>query len=139
MARQLELIAPTVGFGDYHPRTQQRHQSTIRAFYGFRVFDPEASSLLLNEIASPVHSQVRPEVIFWRCVDILVRERIEVPAYTRLTKLILGAIGQRSQELASIIEHALTQDVRALLNSLLTQEPSRARTPRAKPALTSSP
>jgi hypothetical protein len=123
VARQLEPVAPTVGFAGYHPRTQQRHQSTIRAFYGFRVFDPEASRLLLKEIASMVHSQVKPKVIFWRCVDILVRERIEVPGYTRLTKLILGAINRRSQELASIIEHALTQDVRALLDSLLTQEP----------------
>jgi hypothetical protein len=123
VARQLEPVPPTVGFADYHPRTQQRHQSTIRAFYGFRVFDPEASRLLLKEIASMVHSQVKPKVIFWRCVDILVRERIEVPGYTRLTKLILGAINRRSQELAPIIEHALTQDVRALLDSLLTQEP----------------
>jgi TnpA family transposase len=123
VARQLEPVAPTVGFANYHPRTQQRHQSTIRAFYGFRVFDPEASRLLLKEIASMVHSQIKPKVIFWRCADILVREKIEVPAYTRLTKLILGAIGRRSQELASIIEHALTQDVRALLDSLLTQEP----------------
>jgi len=70
-----------------------------------------------------VHCQVKPKLIFWRCVDILVRERIEVPGYTRLTKLILGAINRRSLELASIIEHALTQDVRALLDSLLTQEP----------------
>ena len=42
---------------------------------------------------------------------------------TRLTKLILGAISRRNQQLASIIEHTLTQDVRALLDSLLTQEP----------------
>jgi hypothetical protein len=32
VARQLEPVAPTVGFADYHPRAQQRHQSTIRAF-----------------------------------------------------------------------------------------------------------
>jgi hypothetical protein len=122
VARQLVPVARIGGFADYHPRTQQRHQSTIRAFYGFRVFDHEGSRLLLKEIASMVHSQVKPKVMFWRCVDILVRERIEVPGYTRLTKLILGAISRRNQELTSIIEHTLTQDVRALLESLLTQE-----------------
>ena len=31
VARQLEPVAPRGGFADYHPRTQQRHQSTIRA------------------------------------------------------------------------------------------------------------
>ena len=61
-----------------------------------------------------MRSQVKPKVIFWRCIDVLVREKIEVPSYTRLTKLILGAINRRSQELAAIIERSLTQDVRAL-------------------------
>jgi hypothetical protein len=70
-----------------------------------------------------VRSQVKPKVIFWRCIDVLVREKIEVPSYTRLTKLILGAINRRSQELAAIIERSLTQEVRALLEDLLTQEP----------------
>jgi hypothetical protein len=70
-----------------------------------------------------VRSQVKPKVIFWRCIDVLVREKIEVPSYTRLTKLILGAINRRSQELAAIIERSLTQEVRALLEDLLRQEP----------------
>jgi Domain of unknown function (DUF4158) len=70
--------------------------------------DSAASRLLLKEIAGLVRSQVKPKVIFWRCIDVLVREKIEVPSYTRLTKLILGAIG--SQELAAIIERSLTQE-----------------------------
>jgi hypothetical protein len=40
-----------------------------------------------------------------------------------LAKLILGAINRRSQELAAIIERSLTQEVRALLEDLLRQEP----------------
>jgi len=123
VARQLEPIALTVGAVDYHPRTHQRHQSSIRAFYDFRVFTSDASRLLFKDIASMVQSHVKPKVIFWRCVDLLVRARIEVPGYTRLTKLILGAINRRSHDLAAILEDALTQDVRALLNQLLTQEP----------------
>jgi hypothetical protein len=69
-----------------------------------------------------VRSQVKPKVIFWRCIDVLVREKIEVPSYTRLTKLILGAINRRSQELAAIIERSPTREVRSLLEDLLTQE-----------------
>ena len=122
VARQLEPGAPTVDFAQYHPRARQRHQHTIRTFYGFRACDSAASRLLLKEIAGLVRSQVKPKVIFWRCIDVLVREKIEVPSYTRLTKLILGAINRRSQELAAIIERSLTQEVRALLEDLLTQE-----------------
>lgn len=118
VARQLKPTAPPVGAVEYHPRTHQRHQASIRAFYGFRVFTPDASRLVLKDIASMVQSHVKPKVIFWRCVDLLVRERIEVPGYTRLTKLILGAINRRSHDLATILEDALTRDVRALLGKV---------------------
>ena len=53
----------------------------------------------------------------------LVRARIEVPSYTRLTKLILDAIKRQKQELAAIIERTLREDTRRLLDSLLAQEP----------------
>jgi hypothetical protein len=122
VAAQLEPAAPG-GSPSYHPRARQRHQSTIRTFYGFRALDPAASRLLLKEIASLVRSQVKPKVIFWRGIDVLVHEKIEVPGYTRLTKLILGAINRRSRELAAIIERSLTRGVRTLLDDLLTQEP----------------
>ena len=104
MARQLELEDPWFDFSDYNPRTRQLHEITIRRFYGFRVFDPEARRLLLKEIADMVRSQLKPKLMLWLCVDALVREKIEVPSYTRLTKLILGAINRRKQELASRLE-----------------------------------
>jgi hypothetical protein len=123
VARQLELEDLSFDISDYNPRTRQLHEITIRTFYGFRVFDPEARRLLLKEIAGMVRSQLKPKLMLWLCVDALVREKIEVPSYTRLTKLILGAINRRKQELATIIEHALDQDARGLLDGLLTQEP----------------
>ena len=123
VARQLELEDLSFDFSDYNPRTRQLHEITIRTFYGFRVFDPEARRLLLKEIAGMVRSQLKPKLMLWLCIDALVREKIEVPSYTRLTKLILGAINRRKQELATIIEHALDQDARGLLDGLLTQEP----------------
>src|SRR6202051_4948840 len=134
VARQLEPGAPTVDFAQYHPRARQRHRHTIRTFYGFRACDSAASRLLLKEIAGLVRSQVKPKVIFWRCIDVLVREKIEVPSYTRLTKLILGAINRRKQELATIIEHTLDQDARGILDGLLTQEPIEGGTAPGKPS-----
>ena len=76
VARQLEPGAPTVDFAQYHPRARQRHQHTIRTFYGFRASDSAASRPLLKEIGGLVRSQVKPKVIFWRCIDVLVREKI---------------------------------------------------------------
>ena len=123
VSRQVELTDLGFDFARYSARIRQFHEITIRRFYGFRVFDPAASHLLLQEIAGMVHSQVKPKVIFWRCVDILIREKIEVPSYTRLTKLILGAINRRSQELAAILARTLREDTRSVLDDLLAQEP----------------
>src|SRR5260221_5206509 len=103
------------------PANSTRSQS--ETFYGFRVFDPEARRLLLKEIAGMERSQLKAKLMFWLCVDALVREKIEVPSYTRVTKLILGAINRRQSEPATIIEHTLHQDTRGLLDGLLTQEP----------------
>jgi hypothetical protein len=74
-------------FSDYNPRTRQLHEITIRTFYGFRVFDPEARRLLLKEIASMVRSQLKPKLMLWLCVDALVREKIEVIEDTPFTTL----------------------------------------------------
>jgi hypothetical protein len=122
VARQLEIGDPTFDFADYNPRTRQVHEVTIRAFYGFRVFDTEARRLLLGEIGSMVRSRFKPKLIFWRCIDALVRAKTEVPSYTRLTKLILDAVKRRKQELATLIERTLTPDARELLCRLLIQE-----------------
>jgi hypothetical protein len=121
--RQLELMDFRFDFVRYSARIRQFHEITIRKFYGFRIVDPAASRLPLQEIADMVHSQVKPKVIFWRCVDTLIREKIEVPSYTRLTKLILGAINRRSRELAAIIARTLTEDTQSVLDDLLAQEP----------------
>ncbi|MGH9772860.1 MAG: Tn3 family transposase, partial [Candidatus Acidiferrales bacterium] len=121
--RQLELVTLGFDFVDYNPRTHQFHEVTIRKFYGFRVFDHAARQLILGEMASMVRSQLKPKVIFWRCVEVLVRGKIAVPSYTLLTKLILDRIKRQKREFAVIIEHTLTEDIRRLLDSLLAQEP----------------
>ena len=67
VARQLKLEDPRFDFSDYNPRTRQLHEITIRTFYGFRVFDPEACRLLLKEIAGMVRSQLKPKLMLWLC------------------------------------------------------------------------
>lgn len=108
---------------DYSERTRQRHVCMIREFYSFRAFDEDARQLLLEEIVGMVRSQIKPKLMLWRCVDALVQEKIELPSYTRLTKIILGAINHRKNELTTAIEDTLANDTRALLDTLLMQAP----------------
>lgn len=128
--RDIEYVAhalgrsdPTFDPADYSDRTRERHECMIREFYGFRAFDEDACQLLLEEIAGMVRAQIKPKLMLWRCVDALVREKIELPSYTRLTKIILGAVNHRQKELTTVIEDILADSTRALLDTLLTQEP----------------
>ena len=95
VARQLELEDLSFDFSDYNPRTRQLHEITIRTFYGFRVFDPEARRLLLKEIAGMVRSQLKPKLMLWLCVDALVREKIRAPAAAPLVRPFRGRMSSQ--------------------------------------------
>jgi hypothetical protein len=77
---------------------------------------------LVEEIASMICSQLKPKLILLRCVDVLIREKVEVPSYFRLSERILSATNSRKKDLATVIERALAEDTRTLLDTLLIQE-----------------
>ena len=124
VAQPLGLSAEAFDASDYGDRTRQRHQPLILKFYGFRAFDQKALAFLDEDIAAMVRSQLKPRLIFWRCVDVLIREKVQVPGYFRLAEQILAAIHRRKQELATLIERALPEDTRTLLDALFVQSHS---------------
>jgi len=107
----------------YAKETSSRHRGFILDFYGFKPFRPHGRPVLAEEIARLLRSQIKPKVIFWRCVDVLIREKIEVPGYFPLADQILSAIKAQNQTLAATIERTLDTETRAILDDLLTQEP----------------
>jgi Domain of unknown function (DUF4158) len=79
----------------------------ILKFYGFRAFDHQMRRFLVEEIASMIRSQLKPKLILLRCVDVLIREKVEVPSYFRLSELILSGTNSRKKDLATVIERTL--------------------------------
>ena len=78
--------------------------------------------MLGAEITRLVQSHLKPKLIFSRALEVLVREKVEVPGYFPLAALILTAINQHNRRLTSTVEALLTPDTRALLDTLLRQE-----------------
>src|SRR5260221_2486065 len=99
-----------------------RHQAAILSFYGFRAFKPHGRAVLGAEITRLVQSHLKPKLIFSRALDVLVREKVEVPGYFPLAALILSAINQHNRRLTSTVEALLTPGTRALLDTLMRQE-----------------
>jgi hypothetical protein len=120
-ARLLDLPATLFTAVDYPLRTRQRHERLILRSYGYRRFDDQAERLLAREIATMAEVHLKPKLIFWRCLDLMARERVQLPGQHRLTALIASAVQRRKQQLVERIERLMTAELRALLDDLFTQ------------------
>jgi hypothetical protein len=123
-AKRLGLSLDTLDLAEYDKQTVGRHQQLILQGAGFRAFDQSARTFLEKEIAGMVRAQLKPRLIFWRCVDLLIREKVEVPTYFRLADLILTAINHHKQALTTVLEQALSRQARVLLDGLFVQRPA---------------
>lgn len=85
----------------YHPRTRRHHQQVILEYFAYRPFYQTAVNFLTQEIQSMVRSHLKPKLIFWHCVDILIREKIQIPRYYGIARLIITALNERKDKLGS--------------------------------------
>ena len=139
VAERCSISMDAVRLKDYSKETIARHRQLILEFYGFRTFTLAGSALLGPEIKRLVRAQVKPKTIFARSIDLLVREKVEVPGYFPLATLILRAINQHSREMVATIKHLLTPETQAFLDSLMVQEAADPTADPAKPVPIDSP
>ena len=76
---------------------------------------------LAREIATMAEAHLKPKLIFWRCLDLMARERVQLPGEHRLTALIATALQCRKQQLIERIDRLLTADLRTILDDLFVQ------------------
>ena len=108
VAGRLSVQPESFDVTSYANRTRQRHEHIILEFYGFKRFDNKAESLICQEINSMVHAQLKPKLIFGRCLDLLIQNRIQLPSSRRIVDFIQTEINQRKLDLARLIEQNLS-------------------------------
>ena len=118
VAKRLDLTATHFELDSYTETTRLRHQKTILNFYGFQLFDTSAEQLVQTEIAAMMRSQLKPKLIFERCLDLLIQNRMTVPHSHLLTDMMRAGLKQRQHELADLVSNHLSPDIRSLLDSL---------------------
>lgn len=128
--RDIAYVARILGYDehyfqptDYPLRTRQRHYLMIIKLFGFRQFDAGYEKKINAEIAAMVKQHLKPNLIFWRCTDIMISDKISFPTYYRIRDLILSSISKYKSEMTSIIKQKLSEEGRILLNSLFDQKP----------------
>ena len=119
-AHQLELPA-TFAAADYPARTRRRYERLILQFHGYRRFDGRAEDFLAREVAIMAEAHLKPKLIFWRCLDLMARERVQLPGEHRLTALIAAALQRRKRQLAGRLEQLMTVELRDRLDDLFVQ------------------
>ncbi|NQY10317.1 MAG: DUF4158 domain-containing protein [Flavobacteriales bacterium] len=121
VSRQLNL-GESYNYGSYSNRTRQRHEHLILEYFGIKRFDKDAEILLSQEAIKMVHDQLKPNLIFWRCVDFLNQQKIELPSSNFLTLLITDVLAEYKENLMQIINESLDYETKYLLDELFTQE-----------------
>jgi len=121
VARRLDVTPDAFNGQQYAARTRQRHEGLIVDALGLRRFDAAAEELVKQEIAQLVRAQLKPKLMFWRCIDVLNRQKAQLPTYNRLVDLILEALNQRRRDLAVVIKRELQPETRDLLEALFVR------------------
>ena len=123
VTQKLGLPDVLVNLHEYNDRTRQKHQQTILKYYGYQAFSSQAKAFLNEEINIMVRSQLKPRLIFWRCIDLLIREKVQLPGCFTLTDLITAVINRRKDQLVNIIQQQLSSEAKQALEALFEQTP----------------
>ncbi len=126
-AVQFDLAVDAFSASDYAKATRFRHQQIVLDFFGFRAFDQEAEILLETEITTMVRAHLKPRLIFARCLDVLVQNKVQIPGTRRLTDIIRSQINLRKRQLAKLVETHLASSTREKLDELFTTGESESR------------
>lgn len=121
VCRQLGESPLNVISSKYAKETLLRHEEMILGFYGFKPFNPKQYPIIQREINNLVALQLKPKLVFYRMVDVLVREKVVVPTYHRLSDLILKALHFYKMQLVQKIESHILKETRHLLDSLFSK------------------
>ncbi len=122
VADRLDISVATVG--PYDRQSAARHRMLILRFFGFGEFDLVAESETRSEVAALIRARLKPGLIFQRVLERLVRQRVVIPSYDLLNKLILDQIRQFKAEVVAILNEKLGPEGRRRLDALFDKVPA---------------
>lgn len=108
-----------VDMNEYAQTTLLRHRKLILEKLGCQAFSEEHHQALATEADFLLSIQVKLKDIFESLLLLLEKKRVEIPSYNILAHIITDAFRLHEKDLLSRIEKSLTQEDKALLDTLL--------------------
>ncbi|HMB02295.1 MAG TPA: DUF4158 domain-containing protein, partial [Isosphaeraceae bacterium] len=125
-----QLGAPPESFAAYgdRPHTRTDHLQEVTAYLGFRKARPGDLRTLKARLVERALEHDRPTLLLQLACEGLRTDKIVRPGPTRLERLVVAVRQQAQHETFRLLEPLLTEDGRALLDSLLVPDASRGGT-----------
>ena len=119
VAAKLGYLPEVIDKEDYDKTTASRHRSMILDYQGYKEFDESSREELAREIRSMARSQLKPRFMFVQSLDILRRQKVELPNSWTLNELIADEIKLHKTSLSDVVDKWMEQDTRDFLDALL--------------------
>jgi TnpA family transposase len=105
------------------PRSLYRYHQAIRTYLKVKIYDENAEKLITTTIRTLAYTRNYPADLINAAVEILVKERYELPAFSTLDLLVQNLRNQVNSELYQKVADALFREERQKLDGLLTTQP----------------
>ncbi len=120
-------VAKTLGLGDQaelvdgiaRPATAHRYREAIREHLGSRPFSHGGREVVIRTVHRAAQTMSDPADLISASVEALVTERIEIPAFSTLDRLVGNLRQEIHEELYASVDGALSDAQRQLLDALL--------------------
>jgi len=108
-----------LNWGNYQRDSKNNHKTLILKFLGFRSFDnPESQKIVADFIERYARVQKSFKECFYQLAVKLRKEKIEIPSYDKLQKLILNTYSIHEKKLLKIVDLNLKKQDKKLLDKL---------------------
>ena len=104
-------------------RSLYRYHQAIRTYLKVKIYDENAEKLITTTIRTLAYTRNLPADLINAAVEILVKERYELPAFSTLDLLVQNLRNQVNSELYQKVANALFREERQKLDGLLTTQP----------------
>lgn len=124
VAGQRQIDLSEVEPAAYDKQTTGRHRRLIAQYYGFTELDLVVECAVREEVTTLIGTRMKPKLLFFRVVESLIRQRVVVPGYDFLSKLILEQMRGYQTTMVHRLQEQLDEAGRKRLDELLEKEPA---------------
>ena len=117
--RVLKESLKSVDLSKYQKTLPHEHRLEILRILDFKPFDEEGMSLVGEQIQKKANRHMDLRQTFLEVLDFLLKNKIEVPSYYKLAKMISGAHVDQEEQFLKIVDNSLSKETLQKLDALL--------------------